>query len=306
MFSILAILTALSPGISPQSPPAVEAEIRAAIGRIEPAQLERTVRDLVRFETRHVLSSTTDRHTGTGAARKYLVARFRELIPDSGGRLSVELQSYEVGLTRRGMPRKLDVVDVVATLKGVSDSDRIYVVGGHYDSRNGTGSDGKNPAPGANDDGSGTAAVIEACRVMCGMELAATVMFVCYDGEEQGLLGSRAHAEKLGKDQALVDGMITNDIVGNSMGMDGVRRDTYVRCFSYSPRGDDSSGRSLARAARRAARLVPDFEVKLIYRGDRFGRGAQLCYGGHIFVSCMLAISGLSLLFVPVGFAGWG
>ena len=100
-------------------------------------------------------------------------------------------------------------------------------------------------------------------------------MFVAYDGEEQGLLGSRAHAKALAEADVQVDGMITNDIVGNTLGMDGIRRTDYLRSFSYAPRGNDSFGRSLARAATRAARFVGDFDVRLVLRGDRYGRGGD-------------------------------
>ena len=260
---------------SPSQDPAtgIDKIVAAMISEVSADGLQRTIDDLVAFGTRHVLSTSDDPKRGRGAAQDYMEARLRAFIPLSGGRLSVDRQIGKVNPRRIGT--EIEVVNIVATLKGVSDPDRIYVVGGHYDSRNSSGRDGEGLAPGANDDGSGTAAVIEACRVMCGQEFAATIKFVCYDGEEQGLLGSRQHAQELVAQEMRVDGMITNDIVGNTLGMDGVTRDTYLRCFSYAPRGNDSMGRSLARAATWAARRVPGIEVKLIYRGDRYGRGGD-------------------------------
>jgi len=241
---------------------------------IEAEQLRRTVTDLVGFGSRHVLSKTDAATTGTGAARDYLEKRFREFIAGSDGRLSVARESYSVPSRRLG--DDVTVVNIVATLVGVSDPARVYVVGGHYDSINGDAHDGDGLAPGANDDASGTALVIEACRVMCESPFPATIKFVCYDGEEMGLLGSAAHAAALAEAGVAVDGMITNDIVGNTMGMDGVRRNDHVRCFSYAPRGNDSSGRSLARVATFVARRhLRDFDVRLIYRGDRYGRGGD-------------------------------
>ncbi len=241
----------------------------------DPAEVERTVRDLVGFGTRHVLSETDDPKRGTGAARSYLEGRYRELVERSGGRLVVERQEFEVPCRRRGMPATVKVVNIVATLPGTTDAARHYVIGGHYDSIRGTGSAADGIAPGANDDASGTAAALEACRLLCAGEYPATLVFCAYDGEEQGLLGSTAHAEALAAQGIEVDGMITNDIVGNSLGMDGVRRDGHVRVFSYAPRGEDSLGRSLARAASWASRRVEGIDVMLVFRGDRYGRGGD-------------------------------
>ncbi len=265
--SLLLALVAQDPGV------AVAERIGALAAEVDPAALRRTVDDLVGFGTRHVASAVDSTEHGTGAARAYLQRRFEELVPASGGRLRVERMEHRVFSTR--LRREVDLVNVVATLRGVSDPERIYVVGGHYDSINGNNRDSGGAAPGANDDASGTAVVLEACRLMCAQPLAATVVFCGYDGEEMGLLGSAEHAALLQAAGARVDGMITNDIVGNSLGMDGVRRDDYVRCFSYAPRGNDSSGRSLARAATRAAAAFEDFHARLVYRGDRYGRGGD-------------------------------
>jgi len=252
----------------------IEARVAAMTGRVEAANLRRSVESLVSFGSRHVLSAGEDAGRGTGAARSYLEDQLRAMVSRSGGRLSVSRQAHAVSARRLG--QEIEVVNVVATLRGVSDPDRIYVVGGHYDSINGDNRDATDPAPGANDDASGTAAVLEACRVMCEVPFAATILFVCYDGEEMGLLGSTAHAAALRAAEAEIDGMITNDIVGNTLGMDGVRRRGYLRCFSYAPRGNDSSGRSLARAASFAiSRHLDDLELRLVYRGDRFGRGGD-------------------------------
>lgn len=254
----------------------IQERIAAALGAVDPVRIEATVRALAAFDTRHVLSATDDPERGTGAARRWLQQQYEALVESSGGRLRVELQAADVPCARQGMPRTVQVVNVIATLPGTTDPDRVYVVAGHYDSRNGRGEDGRRAAPGANDDASGTAVALEACRVLCGQRFAATLVFCAYDGEEQGLLGSQAHAAKLVEAGAQVDGMITCDIVGNTLGMDGVRHDGHVRCFSYAPTGNDSSGRSLARALTWASRThVPQFPVKLVFRGDRYGRGGD-------------------------------
>ncbi len=277
MLVLWAALGAALPGQAVPPPGApIEARIAAMLQAVQPARLEATVRKLESFGTRHVLADTTSTETGTGAARAWLQREYEALIPQGGGRLSVQRQEATVPCTRPGMPREVAVVNIVATLRGTTDPDRIYLVGGHYDSRNGNGADGRRPAPGANDDGSGTAAALEACRVMCSHEFPATLVFVAYDGEEQGLIGSKAHADALAAANARVDGMITCDIVGNTLGMDGQRHAGHLRCFSYAPTGNDSSGRSLARAATFAsARHLPDFGLKLIFRGDRYGRGGD-------------------------------
>jgi len=254
----------------------IEDRVRAALATIDPAQIEKDVRTLVGFGTRHVLSRTDSETEGTGAARRWLRARFEECAAASGGRLSVSLQEETVPCARPGLPREVPIVNVIATLRGTSDPDRVYVVGGHYDSRNSRGEDGAGIAPGAVDDASGTAVALAACRALVSSVFPATLVFAAYDGEEQGLLGSGAHARALAAAKADVDGMLGCDIVGNTLGMDGQRHDRHVRCFSYAPSGNDGSGRSLARAVAYAARThVPDFAVKLILRGDRFGRGGD-------------------------------
>lgn len=273
--TVLFLATAVAAQEAVQAP-GIEAKVKAMLEQVDPARLEATVRGLVSFGTRHVLSATDAKDTGRGAARAWLRSQYEALVPQSDGRLSVAVQDATMPCTERGMPREIAVQNVIATLSGVSDPDRVYVIGGHYDSRNSSAPDGKEPAPGANDDGSGTALALEACRVMCGTKFSATLMFTAYDGEEAGLLGSKAHAAALAAASARVDGMITCDIVGNSLGMDGQKRDGWFRCFAYAPTGNDSSGRSMARAVTFAGkRHLPDFTVKLIYRGDRYNRGGD-------------------------------
>lgn len=253
---------------------AIAARVAAALARVDAARIERTVRDLVAFGTRHVASATDVEDHGTGAARRYLQQALEACAAASGGRLVVERQEFEVHSTRAR--RDVRLCNVIATLQGASTDGRVYVLGGHYDSINGRNDDAEGPAPGANDDASGTAVVVEACRVLAGEKLPATIVFACYDGEEMGLLGSIEHARRLAEAGANVDGMITNDIVGNTLGMDGVRRTDHLRCFSFAPRGNDSNGRSLARAVTYAAgRHLEGFDVRLVLRGDRYGRGGD-------------------------------
>jgi Zn-dependent M28 family amino/carboxypeptidase len=239
------------------------------------SRIEQDLRVLVSFGTRHPLSPVDLPGRGTGAAREWLESRFEALREASGGRLIVQRQEARVEVRRSGMPNEIPIVNILATLPGTTDADRVYVIGGHYDSRNSNGADGEGEAPGANDDGSGTVAMLEACRLLCTKEFPATIVFAAYDGEEQGLLGSGVHAKSLAEAGKVVDGMITNDIVGNTLGMDGVRRRDYVRVFSYAPSGNDSLGRSLARSVTAASRGMSGFAARLVFRGDRYGRGGD-------------------------------
>lgn len=271
----LVLFACLCPVVAQDVAP-IGQRVAASIAAIDPARLEATVRTLVGFGTRHVLSRTDSDTEGTGAARRWLLQQYEAIASASGGRLTVALQTQTVPCARPGMPKEVQIVNVIATLRGSSDGERSYVVGGHYDSRNSEGADGAGAAPGAVDDASGTAVALEACRVLSQHEFAATLVFVAYDGEEQGLLGSAAHAKALAEAGVEVDGMITCDIVGNTLGMDGKRYDRHLRCFSYAASGNDSSGRSLARAVTYAAgKHVRDFGVELIFRGDRYGRGGD-------------------------------
>jgi Zn-dependent M28 family amino/carboxypeptidase len=263
-----------SPLLCAQTP--IGDRVRAVLARVDAERIAADVRALVGFGTRHVLSRTDSDTAGTGAARRWLQAQYEAIAAGTEGRLTVALQAATVPCLRPGMPREVPIVNVVATLRGDGDPGRVYVVAGHYDSRNGRGEDAAGAAPGAVDDASGTAAALEACRVLAAERFPATIVFAAYDGEEQGLLGSAAHAEALAAAGAVVDGMITCDIVGNTLGMDGARYHRWLRCFSYAPSGNDSLGRSLARAVTYAAgEHVHDFEVRLILRGDRYGRGGD-------------------------------
>jgi hypothetical protein len=201
----IALLLCASPLLAQQRADVAQNEgmepIGARIARIakaaSPAEVEKTVRELCAFGTRHVLSRTDSASEGTGAARSYLKQRFEQLIERSGGRLRVELQRGVVSVAREGMPKEVEVVNVIATLPGTSDSARVYVIGGHYDSRNSDGADGKRAAPGANDDASGTAVALEACRLLCAETFPSTIVFCAFDGEEQGLVGSKYAATLL-------------------------------------------------------------------------------------------------------------
>ena len=265
------------------------------VREIDARNIEASIRKLVSFGTRNTLSEQNDPKRGIGAARDWLYAEFLKAAEASQGRMTVEKQSYEQPKAQR-VPQPTIITNVVATLKGKQpeSTDRIYVVSGHYDSMCGSPTDAKCDAPGANDDASGTAAVLEMARVMAKYEFDATIVFMAVAGEEQSLLGSTHFAEQAKQKNWNIDAMLTNDIIGNTLGGNGVRDRGTVRVFSEgvpsnettaeattrrSVGGEnDSPSRQLARFIKEIGEAnVPQMKVMLIYRRDRYGRG-----GDHI------------------------
>ena len=278
-----------------RSVPVRNRAISNIVREIDARNIEATIRKLVSFGTRNTLSEQNDPKRGIGAARDWLYAEFLKAAAASQGRMTVEKQSYEQQKAAR-VPQPTILTNIVATLKGSQpeSTDRIYVVSGHYDSMCSSPTDAKCDAPGANDDASGTAAVLEMARVMAKYEFDATIVFMAVAGEEQGLLGSTHFAEEAKKKNWNVDAMFTNDIVGNTLGGNGVRDRGNVRVFSEgvpsneteaeattrrSVGGEnDSPSRQLARFIKETGdSFVPQFKVMLVYRRDRYGRG-----GDHI------------------------
>ncbi|HEY2961833.1 MAG TPA: M28 family metallopeptidase [Pyrinomonadaceae bacterium] len=269
--------------------------IASIVRQIDARNIERTIRQLVAFGTRNTLSEQNDPKRGIGAARDWLYAEFLKAAETSGGRMTVEKQSYEQAKAAR-VPQPTIITNIVATLKGSQPqaTNRIYVVSGHYDSMCNSPTDAKCDAPGGNDDASGTAAVLEMARVMAKFEFDATIVFMAVAGEEQGLLGSTQFAEEAKQKNWNVDAMFTNDIIGNTLGGNGIRDRGAVRVFSEgvpsnetaaeattrrSVGGEnDSQSRQLARFIKETSEaFVPQMKVMMVYRRDRYGRG-----GDHI------------------------
>ncbi|MGA4837848.1 M20/M25/M40 family metallo-hydrolase [Streptomyces sp. G45] len=267
--------------------------LRALLREIDHRRIEATVRRLVAFGTRHTLSAQDDPERGIGAARDWILARMREYAKASGGRMSVELQSYVQEPGPR-VPSPTRISNVVATLRGTTSPDRIYVVSGHYDSRVSDVMDFTSDAPGADDDASGVAVVMELARVFATRRTGATLVFAAVAGEEQGLYGAAHLAERFKKRGADVQGMFTNDIVGSSTADDGTRDPHTVRLFaegvptSETPQEaevrrsvggeNDSPARQLARFVREVADPeATGMTVRVVHRRDRYLRG-----GDHI------------------------
>jgi hypothetical protein len=260
---------------------------------IDPGSLQGYDRALVGFGTRHTLSSQDDPRRGIGAARDWIRDRFRAIAATSGGRMSVELQSYVQHPASR-IPRATRITNVVATLRGTDpqSADRVYVVGAHYDSRVTDVLDSESDAPGANDDASGTSAVIELARVMATHPTEATVVFVTYAGEEQGLYGSEHFAELAKQNGWNIQGVLNMDIIGSSLGGNGIRDPRTIRVFSEGVPTSETPEETARRQSiggendgisRQLARYVKEtggnrstgMRVKLVWRRDRFLRGGD-------------------------------
>ncbi|WP_329546362.1 M20/M25/M40 family metallo-hydrolase [Streptomyces sp. NBC_01356] len=266
-------------------------ELRALLKEIDPDRIEATVRKLVSFGTRHTLSVQDDPARGIGAARDWLLAELRSYAAESGGRMTVEAQSYIQEPASR-IPTATRITNVVATLRGSVTPERVYVVSGHYDSRVTDVMDAVSDAPGADDDASGVAVALELARVMARRRPAATIVFAAVAGEEQGLYGSAYMAQQFKAAGADVQGMFTNDIVGSPTADDGVEDPYTIRLFAEGVPTSETPAQAATRRsvggendspARQLARFVRDtadnaatgMHVRMVYRRDRYLRGGD-------------------------------
>jgi Zn-dependent M28 family amino/carboxypeptidase len=262
--------------------------IVAMVAQVDADRLKTSVDRLVAFGTRNDFSerSSTPAH-GVFGARDWIAQQFRAIAAASGGRMTVMLDTYQQPKTPR-TPRAVLESSVIATLHG-SEPGRIYVMSSHYDDCDGHCTDGAGTAPGADDNGSSVAAVLEAARVMAATPFRGTIVFACFDGEELGLWGSDHYARELAARRAPVLAVLNDDIIGNSVGGDGRSEPNVIRVFSQAiPHGadvarvnlvgaeNDSPSRELSRFVAEVVPVyVPDFTVRQIYRSDRFMRGGD-------------------------------
>jgi len=289
-FFLLLNAAVASAAPAPKSNP----QIAGVVREISPQKIEASIRKLVSFGTRHTLSDATSETRGIGAARRWLQTEFERYAKECDGRLQVTMDEFIQPPGERN-PQAVPVVNVVATLPGeqAESRDRIYVVSGHYDSRVSDPMNATADAPGANDDASGVATVLEMARVMSKQKWDATLVFMAVAGEEQGLFGS-THWAKMAKEKKWnVAAMITNDIIGSSHAEDGHVDDTHVRLFAegvpplqemseawrkqiQTGGENDSPARELARFIKTTGeRYVRGMTVNVIYRKDRYLRGGD-------------------------------
>jgi hypothetical protein len=267
-------------------------DLRAVLREIDPHRIERIVRRLASFGTRHTLSSQSDPARGIGAARDWIFQELQGYARRSAGRMTVELQSFVQPVSPR-IPAPTTITNVIATLRGSVTPERIYVVTGHYDSRASDVMDAVSDAPGADDDASGVAVIMELARVFAGRAPEATLVFAAVAGEEQGLYGSDHMAQRFKDAGADVQAMFSNDIVGTGDPGDGTRPDPRtVRLFVEGVPTSETAAQANTRRSvggendgpsRQLGRFVGEvaenpqtgMDVRVVWRRDRYLRGSD-------------------------------
>ena len=266
--------------------PGPEAKVAELTRNVDAARMKATIEKLVSFGTRHTLSSQTDPKRGIGASVRWAEAEMKKLGLET-------LQTCDTVNKPPRIPTPTKVCNAVAIQRGTERPNDVVIITGHIDSRVSDPMNATSDAPGANDDGSGTAAVLEAARVLSKHKFPGTIVYAALSGEEQGLNGGKILADHAKAQGWNVIANLNNDIIGNSCGSDGVCNDKQVRVFSEGLRwqgGDelraevrskggenDSPSRNLSRFLDKLAERVPDLgiDVMQIWRNDRFGRGGD-------------------------------
>jgi hypothetical protein len=269
-------------------------EIKNMVDDISKDKIEQHVRKMVSFHTRHNLSEQNDPAKGIGASWNWIKTEMEKNISTSGGRLEVKFEEYTVGGKGQRISQETKLKNVVATLKGTDpNDDRIIIISAHLDSRAALDNDNTGFAPGANDDGSGVAAILELIRIMSTRKFSATIVFMAVSGEEHGLYGAKYMATKAKQEKWNIIAMLNNDMIGNSGSSETLLNDNMrVRVFSegvpafeteqmtslrkYTSGENDSKARQLARYIKETGeRYVEQMNVTLVFRNDRFGRGGD-------------------------------
>jgi hypothetical protein len=288
---LLSAATPASAATLPKSEP--DADLRRLLGQIDPARIEATITRLVQFGTRHTSSSQTDPVRGIGAATTWVFQQMQAIAATSSGRMTVQRQSFLQPAVPPSLPVASTITNVIATLQGTASPQRYYVITGHLDSRVTDVTDSTSDAPGADDDASGVAVVLELARLFATRQFPGTLVFATVDGEEQGLFGSGFMAAQMKKAGADVQGMFSNDIVGASQAFDGTKPDPFsVRLFVEGvPAADSAAQISLIEevggendgGTHQLARFVTSvapasltgMNIRVIWRRDRYLRGSD-------------------------------
>jgi len=290
IFTLLAcISTALASAANAQV--AGDKALHDIVADVSAGRIQQDIETLVSFGTRHTLSETRSDTRGIGAARRWIKAEFEEISAACGGCLEIfYVGNFVMGTNR--IPDPVQVVNVIALQRGSLDPDRIVLMSGDIDSRVSSAMNFTDESPGANDNASGMAGVLETARVLSQYQFNSTIAYVGLSGEEQGLHGGAILAEFATTNGWNLDAVLNNDMIGNSTGINGVTNNTTARVFSEGTRyleteaearqrrfqgGEvDSPSRNLARYIDELADLyIPNLDVMMIYRLDRFGRGGH-------------------------------
>ena len=269
-------------------------EIAKMVAEVSADSLKSYITTLVAFGTRNTLSTQTDPKRGIGAARNWVLKKFNEFAKTSGGRLTAMIDTTTLLADGKRIDQPTVLGNVMATLKGTDPNDnRVFIISGHLDNMRSNVMDRTGDAPGANDDASGTSAVIECARIMSSHSFPATIIFVAVSGEEQGLLGANFLANKAKAQNWNVEAMLNNDIIGsNNSNETHIINNTKLRVFSEGIPAfeteknigrirslgleNDGKSRQLARYVKEVGeRYVDHLEVVMVYRSDRFLRGGD-------------------------------
>ena len=268
--------------------------IEKAVSKISPDSIKSHIQDLLAFHTRHNLSTKTDNKIGIGAASNYLFSKISSYITDSNSDLKVNRVEYKIGGKESRLGKEVVLTNVIATINGTNNNDnRVIALLAHYDNRIDDNNDSTSFAPGANDNGSGVAALIEIARVLSEIKIPVTVKLMFLSGEEHGLFGSEYMAQLAEKEHWNLIAVINNDMIGNSSASEtDSRNNTKLRIFSenipasesdemrkvriFNSAENDSPSRQLARYIKEIGeRYVMNLDISLVYRNDRFGRGGD-------------------------------
>ncbi len=293
-WSLILLLTVSSGSLFAQTIVQRDPVIDKMVSEVNADSLKSYITQMVAFGTRNTLSTQTDPKRGIGAARLWVLSKFNEFAKRSGGKLTALIDTTTLQPDGRRVDAPLLLGNVVATLKGSDpNDDRLFIISGHLDNMRTSVMDRTGDAPGANDDASGVAAVIECARIMSQRSFPATIIFIAVSGEEQGLLGARFMATKSRKDNKNIEAVLNNDIMGsNNSSETNIINNTKIRVFSEGLPAyeldkaannirnlgleNDGKARQLARYVKETGeRYVDNLEVVLIYRNDRFLRGGD-------------------------------
>lgn len=300
----IATLLSVTAGFTAADEKTINPQVRKIVDEVSEARIKATIEKLVSFGTRNTMSNPDDPERGVGAARTWILKEMTGYSP----KLQVRFDKYRVKKQGQRVFKDVDLYNVIAVLPGTKMPETQILISGHYDSLNlgnrppggapaGPGSDGaftpvgerpaqptltleqqeKNaelPAPGACDDGSGTAAVMELARVMSQYQFDKTLVFVAFAGEEQGLIGSNLLAARSHKENQVIEAVLNNDIIGTDVAGNGRMGNTVVSVFSDESL--DSPSQQLSRYVREISeRYIPSMKVENVFMGDRLGRGGD-------------------------------